>query len=642
MERQRPAQHGHGAVGYNRNNRCPQQRVGAALLLLLAIFSGLGSPVEAQLDCGRAIPFCSSCTARRVGSVTRLFCNACLTGYGVSTDQRSCWCAPGFSWNATGGACEPCGIGSWCPGGNTGSQGPRIACGTNMTTTTSRARYTLQCVPQPGSGLLSDDLNAAACPVGFYSYGFARKPCLSCPRTFTTAGTGASSRWRCACPPGHRYSDDQAVACGFGFWKAGVDFAVACTPCGIGRTTQTNTASAAADCRLAKRGYRLVKVEGVVQSAAACGTGSWSPGGDVTACTPCPGGTITVFALSDDSSDCIPDAGYGFNSTSGSVFACPVGSYKASLGALPCSSCGTGLLTAGAASTSYAACYILMGWGATVVSYSPILFEAKRCATGTYGVSEDTYGPMMGDYACRKCPQSTTTNDTNPALTPEQQAAVVNAGPTVCLTAPGYGLAAEATLPYMCTVGTFSPGYTRDPCLACPEASQIDAPVRSPWGASRQAYRHKSLESWQIRESRGRTPYISPRSWRAVKLINMISVIVLLRSMMLCRCQAGAPRRSEWRRAQALARDTGRTDQLSQGGGPERKSAPTANFYVLLHAAERPVAAPEVPPVVGAPGTTTPADAPLGVSAPPTPASVPAQPTDVPAPPQDVDMPDAD
>ncbi|KAI8466767.1 MAG: hypothetical protein J3K34DRAFT_432836 [Monoraphidium minutum] len=74
-------------------------------------------------------------------------------------------------------------------------------------------------------------------------------------------------------------------------------------------------------------------------------------------------------------------------------------------------------------------------------------------------------------------------------------------------------------------------------------ASQIDAPVRSPWGASRQAYRHKSLESWQIRESRGRTPYISPRSCRAVKLINMIYVIALLRSMMLCRCQAGAPRR---------------------------------------------------------------------------------------------------
>ncbi|KAI8470420.1 MAG: hypothetical protein J3K34DRAFT_420465 [Monoraphidium minutum] len=429
-------------------------------IVAVALAASIAAPAEAQLDCGRTIEFCTTCDARRVGSVTRLLCTSCLTGYGVSTDQRSCWCAPGFGWNATAGACAPCGVGSWCPGGDASSKGPRNPCGTNMTTTTSRARYALQCVPQPGSGLLSDDSNAAACAIGFYSYGFARKPCLSCPRTFTTAGYGASSRWRCACPPGHRYSDDQAVACGFGFWKAGVDFAVACTPCGIGRTTPTNTASTAADCHLAKPGFRLVKVEGVVQSAAACGTGSWSAGGDVTSCTACDTGSTTIRSTSNSALDCIPNAGYGFNSTSGLVYACPVGSYKASLGALPCSSCGTGLLTAGAASTSYAACYIPVGWGATVASYADTLLEARNCTGGLYGAAVAIYGPLSSQ-PCRKCPLYMTTADTDPALTPEQQAAVVNAGPTACLTAPGYAFNA--------TTGTATPcpsnlGYNRDPC----------------------------------------------------------------------------------------------------------------------------------------------------------------------------------
>ena len=33
--------------------------------------------------------------------------------------------------------------------------------------------------------------------MGSYSYGYARKPCLSCPRSLTTAGVGSSSRWKC-------------------------------------------------------------------------------------------------------------------------------------------------------------------------------------------------------------------------------------------------------------------------------------------------------------------------------------------------------------------------------------------------------------------------------------------------------------
>jgi hypothetical protein len=174
-------------------------------------------------------------------------------------------------------------------------------------------------VPQPGTGLASNGANAQACPVGFYSYGYARRPCARCPRTFTTAGAGAASKWKCggwpgvlglglrgstaaweglphpastaahpaaravpcrprpllfsACPPGYRYNDDSAVPCGFGYYKPGIDFAVACTRCAAGLTTPTTTAGSAADCRLAAPGYKLVKSGDAVTGAAPCGAG---------------------------------------------------------------------------------------------------------------------------------------------------------------------------------------------------------------------------------------------------------------------------------------------------------------------------------------------------------------------------------
>jgi hypothetical protein len=86
----------------------------AALLPLLLVCFPLSVLPQAngQLVCSR-IPYCSACVVRRVGSVTRLFCTSCAVGYGLSTDQRSCWCAPGFYWNATGSTCDPCGVGAW-------------------------------------------------------------------------------------------------------------------------------------------------------------------------------------------------------------------------------------------------------------------------------------------------------------------------------------------------------------------------------------------------------------------------------------------------------------------------------------------------------------------------------------------------
>jgi hypothetical protein len=77
-----------------------------------------------------------------------------------------------------------------------------------------------------------------------------------------------------ATPPGYRYSDEQSMPCGFGAWKASVDFAAACTPCGPGRTTATATSTQASDCGLAKPGYRLIKNGSTVTGAVACAAGT--------------------------------------------------------------------------------------------------------------------------------------------------------------------------------------------------------------------------------------------------------------------------------------------------------------------------------------------------------------------------------
>ena len=284
-----------------------------------------------------------------------------------------------------------------------------------------------------------DAVNAAPCPVGSFSYGYARRPCARCPGSFTTAGPGTASKWQCgaprrrrapcfcrhcfaarqpapachflnapsttpplaACPPGYRYRDDAAVACGFGSYKPGVNFALACTPCAQGLTTATGTAASEAECVLARPGFRLAKSGATVTGAVACGPGLYSNGGDITACTACPEGTNTTSETSGSTqADCRAAPGYGAGTRApqpaalhaarglpalplcqpstralvtanwlcapqnptgvdpgtGVVAICPIGSYKFALGAFECVSCGEGLTTAAPGSTSYDAC----------------------------------------------------------------------------------------------------------------------------------------------------------------------------------------------------------------------------------------------------------------------------------------------
>lgn len=112
------------------------------------------------------------------------------------------------------------------------------------------------------------------------------------------------------------------------------------------------------------------------------------------------------------------------------------------------------------------------GWGATVVSYATNLLEALRCTTGTYGAAAPVYGPTGSRYACQKCPGFMTTQDTNPSLSQADQDAVVNNSTLSCVTTPGYGYNATSGWAYSCTIGNYSPGYTRAECLTCPQGEE--------------------------------------------------------------------------------------------------------------------------------------------------------------------------
>lgn len=230
------------------------------------------------------------------------------------------------------------------------------------------------------------------------------------------------------------------------------------------------TAASAAECALAKPGYRLDKT-GPSIVAVECGAGFYSEGGDITSCTPCPEGTTTAslggaFTLLD----CQAKPGWGYNG--GSVAICPEGTYKFALGGFDCVSCGSGLTTNGTGATSYNDCYIRTGWGATVVTYEPFLLSATRCLTGTFGATSPVFGPRSTAYACGKCPLFMTTIDTEPSVLANATllAEVVNAGPTACLTLPDYGYNATTNTAYLCDPGLnqTSAGYNRDPCTVSP------------------------------------------------------------------------------------------------------------------------------------------------------------------------------
>lgn len=87
---------------------------------------------------------------------------------------------------------------------------------------------------------------------------------------------------------------------------------------------------------------------------------------------------------------------------------------------------------------------------------------------GTYGAADPIFGPRASSYACQKCPLHMTTADTNPSSATEQAAAVVNGGAASCLSKPGYGFNSSVGAAYRCTAGSYSEGYARDPCASCP------------------------------------------------------------------------------------------------------------------------------------------------------------------------------
>ncbi|WIA31180.1 hypothetical protein OEZ86_001185 [Tetradesmus obliquus] len=100
-------------------------------------------------------------------------------------------CLPGFRYDNSTAACEPCSTGAYCPGGNSTA----ITCGPGFTHILVTASNEEQCVTLPGYGTTSDSngsVSAEACGPGYYSAGGNQMPCSSCPDGMTTLQPGST------------------------------------------------------------------------------------------------------------------------------------------------------------------------------------------------------------------------------------------------------------------------------------------------------------------------------------------------------------------------------------------------------------------------------------------------------------------
>ncbi|KAF8060463.1 hypothetical protein HT031_004639 [Scenedesmus sp. PABB004] len=200
-------------------------------------------------------------------------------------------------------------------------------------------------------------------------------------------------------------------------------FSVPCKPCARGLITAAANSSAIEQC-VTPAGFGYT-----AEGGAQCAQGWYSPGGDQSACRPCPPGRTTDYnparpELQAALSDCYVMPGYGLydpslskpwddvaipDSKNLSAVECPAGRWSAggsrgaSNGDALCTACGGGLTTLNTRSvvgTDCSACVAGFGWDSTGCTkcayntYQPLEPHAGGCTTcgGTMFVFKTTHG----------------------------------------------------------------------------------------------------------------------------------------------------------------------------------------------------------------------------------------------------------
>ena len=210
---------------------------------------------------------------------------------------------------------------------------------------------------------------------------------------------------------------------------------------------------------------------------ASCPWNSYNIGfNEATSCTACGDKLVTLTAGAKLESSCLAPPGVGYNArnTLGPKAAmCPVNTYKSGFNRQSCSSCGPGFLSP-EGSDSQQRCFVPIGHGTvkTDVAAADVAAAASsggtavlKCLNGTFGHAVQTYG--IFELPCRPCQDGMTTWDAKPGVNAALD--VTNVDADSCVTLPGYGYEKKEQVAKQCEVGWYAAGWSKEPCLQCPD-----------------------------------------------------------------------------------------------------------------------------------------------------------------------------
>ncbi|GBF99837.1 hypothetical protein Rsub_12537 [Raphidocelis subcapitata] len=287
--------------------------------------------------------------------------------------------------------------------------------------------------------------------------GFTRTQCTRCAWGYASRQDG----FACWCAPGFflNGTEHNCDPCGAGYWCPGADdvgeeSGAAHNWCGFHKTTYTERAKTEHDC-VVEAGYGWATGNG----SEICDYGFFNVGGNNRACVECHGNLITERQGSTSPQECVAPPGYFYLSSRAAE--CAQGTYKDVAGNWDCDECPDGTTTkfGEVAKNSSTDCtYLRPGYGAPA-GLTPGSFSATICPADTYRTGEGFYSTESG-LPCEPCPDGTHTYTGRVGATSQD----------LCLAMPGWGWNSNGTAS-VCSKGTYSAGWNREPCTSCGEGS---------------------------------------------------------------------------------------------------------------------------------------------------------------------------
>lgn len=277
-------------------------------------------------------------------------CKPCSTGKTVAegkgeTENDCRWlaCLPAHFLDRVKG-CQPCAEGSWSAGGGVESCQP---CEFGKSVEAGKGSCEHDCVflPCEPGNYLSKTGGCTLCPEGSYSAGGLVDACKPCPKGKNVAAGKGSCEGDCLwldCEPGsYMDSSTGCTACPEGSFSPGGSVS-SCSPCPVGRTVASGEGTCEASCvwLACTPGNYLEAASGCTP----CPEGSFSAGAEATSCSPCTTGKTVGAGQGKCETDCkwMPcEAAFYLDKTAGCQ-SCPADSYSPGGLIDSCSPCSKG------------------------------------------------------------------------------------------------------------------------------------------------------------------------------------------------------------------------------------------------------------------------------------------------------------